>query len=235
MPYRKVTYSEENSRVSIYNWGCNFACRGCSYKLLQPEPEPPLAVEDIEAVLLEFRPRLVTFLGGEPTTNPDLPRLLDFAKNVVGAETWLGHTNGSRLPLDNLDGANVSFKAWRPDTHLYYTGQPAEIVYNNFTAAFEAGLKLKASTVLIPGLVDTDQVEAMAVFLAGLSDEIPFHVAAYVPVPGAPWAAPTPEQMLEAVAAARRHLGTVTFSYLTPRELKAWQQRSPKWASVRVL
>jgi pyruvate formate lyase activating enzyme len=235
MPYRKVTYSEEHSRVSIYNVGCNFACRGCSYRLLQPESGPPLAVEDIEAALMRYQPRLVTFLGGEPTTNPDLPRLLAFAKNEIGAETWLGHTNGSHLPMDNLDGANVSFKAFSPDTHLYYTGQPAAPVYDNFRAAFDAGLKLKASTVLIPGLVDVDEVEAIASFIAGLSKAIPFHVAAYVPVPGAPWQGPSPAHLAQAVAAARRHLQSVTSSCLTPDELKAWQQRSPRWASVRVL
>jgi hypothetical protein len=56
-----------------------------------------------------------------------------------------------------------------------------------------------------------------------------------VPVPGAPWKRPSPEHLARAVAAAQRHLQTVTSSYLTPEELKAWQQRNARWASVRVL
>jgi pyruvate formate lyase activating enzyme len=235
MPYRKVTYSAAESRVSIYNWGCNFSCRGCSYLLLGPERGPWVAVEDIEAALLRYRPRLVTFLGGEPTLNPDLPRLLAFAKREVGAETRLGHTNGSRLPMADLDGANVSFKAFSPETHLFYTGQPAGPIFDSFRAAYEAGLRLKGSTVLIPGLVDLDEVEGMVAFVAGLSHAIPFHLAGFVPVPGAPWPSPTAERMAEAAGMARRYLDTVTVSHMTPEELRGWQERGTRWASERIL
>lgn len=235
MPYRKVTWNERERRISIYNWGCNFACRGCSYKLLQPQVGAPVPVEEIERTLERFRPALVTFLGGEPTTNPDFERLVRFAKCEIGAETWLGHTNGSKLPVPFLDGANVSFKAYSEDVHLAYTGRPAAPIRDNFRAAFEAGMKLKASAVYIPGMVEIDEIAGITGFLASLSRDIPFHLAAYVPVPGGEWRAPTEEEMAAALARARQDLNNVTCSHMTPEEMANWQQRSTRWASVQVL
>ncbi len=234
MPFRKVTWSETEQRVSIYNWGCNFACLGCSYKLLRPQHDKWVRPERIEELLAHYRPRKVTFLGGEATTNPDLPRLLTFAKQQVGAETWLGHTNGSKLPLPDLDGANVSLKAFSPAKHLEYTGYPAEPIYANFRAGFEAGLKMKASTVFIPNFVDLDEIEAMARFLSALSPDLPFHIMGYVPVPGTTWRRPTDEEMQRAIEIAQRHLPLVTYSHLTPEEMRNWQARSTRWASVQI-
>ncbi len=220
--------------MSIYNAGCNFACIGCSYKILSPTVGEPVPPERIEQLMLEYQPRKVTFLGGEPTINPAIERLLRFAKERVGAETWLGHTNGSRLPLPYLDGANVSFKAFSPEKHLAYTGYPAEPVYENFRAAFDAGLQLKASTVFIPGFIDLYEIEQMVRFIAGLDPGIPFHLMGYVPVPGTPWPRPTSEQMQTAVELARSHLTNVTFSHLTEEEMRNWQKRSRRWASVQI-
>ena len=47
MPFYKVTYSDKYKRATIHNYGCNFRCRGCSYKLLKrPKPERFLSACD---------------------------------------------------------------------------------------------------------------------------------------------------------------------------------------------
>ena len=135
----------------------------------------------------------VFFMGGEPTVAKELPAMLDFAKNALGAKTYLGHTNGSRLPLPNLDGANVGLKAWDEQVHLRYTGRPKQPIFDNFAAAVQAGLDMKANVVFIPGFVDLDQIEAIAAWLASLNADIPFHVMGYIPVPGQPYERPTTE------------------------------------------
>ena len=234
MAYRKVTWNEVERRLSIYNVGCNFRCIGCSYKLICPPSEGRVSPERIKELMETYWPRKVTFLGGEPTTNPAIEPLLKFAKEHIGAETWLGHTNGSRLPLPFLDGANVSLKAYSPDKHIAYTGYPAQPIYDNFRAAFDAGLQLKASTVYIPGFIDLDEIKGMAKFLAELDPGIPFHLMGYVPTPGTPWPRPTIGQMEQAVALARTYLTSVTYSHLTVEEMRNWQQRSRRWMSVQV-
>ncbi len=104
--------------------------------------------------------------------------------------TRLGHTNGSGLVLENLDGSNVSFKVFDDQLHRQYTGHPAAPLQENFRRSYAAGLEMRASTVFNPDLGGLEQVEKVAAFVGGLDRAIPFHVLGYIPVPGAPGAAP---------------------------------------------
>ena len=236
MPFYKLTYSPQYRRATVYNYGCNFRCRGCAYKLKgypQPERIPPL--DEFKARLGELDIERLHFMGGEPTTNPDLPEMLRFGHEQLGVVTVLGHTNGSCLPADHLDATNVSFKAFNPEKHLDYTGHPAEPVYRNFRTAFERGLEVRASTVFIPGYTDLDELVAIVDFIASLSHEIPFHVMGYIPVPGAPWERPTEAQMAAALALARSRLTTVGSSHLTPQQARDLGARDDRFNVIQVI
>lgn len=236
MPFYKVTYSEQYRRATVHNRGCNFHCLGCAYKVRDFAPvEHWPGLGEIKAALEGLDMERVHFMGGEPTTCRDLPEMLRFCKHELGVRTFLGHTNGSSIPLENLDGANVSFKAFSPDKHRQYTGTPAEPVYASFQRGFEAGLEMKASCVYIPGFIDLDEVEAMARFLASLSPEIPFHIMGYIPIPGTPWPRPTDRQMLEVVALAQGILRQVGFSHLTVEEVRDLGSRDDRFKVVQVL
>jgi len=235
MPFTKITYSEPYRRATVHNRGCNFRCRGCAYKIKDPlPPEPPLSLAGLREALSGLALERVHFMGGEPTTNPELPAALALCRRELSLRTFLGHTNGSRIPLEDLDGANVSFKAFSPGKHLYYTGQPAEPVYSHFRQAHEAGLEMRASCVYIPGFVDLDEVEQIARFVADCSPEIPFHIMGYIPIPGTPWPRPTDQQMTEVVLLAREHLQQVGFSHLTVDEARDLTHRDDRFRVVRV-
>ena len=232
----KITYSEKYRRATLHNWGCNFRCRGCTYKLKQnPRPKHFLDIEAIHDCLRGLDVDAVHFMGGEPTTNPQLPELLAFCKRELGVTTRLGHTNGSGLVLENLDGSNVSFKVFDDQLHREYTGHPAAPLFENFRRSYEAGLEMRASTVFNPDFGGLEQVEKVAAFVGGLDRSIPFHVLGYIPVPGAPWRRPTDEEMEEAVAIARRYLDTVTFSHFTSEQAKDLEQRDDRFAVRQVL
>jgi pyruvate formate lyase activating enzyme len=228
MAFYKVTYHEKYRFATVHNFGCTFRCPVCSYKLrsgadgrpgqAHPRPERFLGICEIRRALGSVPVDKVYFMGGEPTVAPELPMVLDFAKNELKARTFLGHTNGSRLPLPNLDGANVGLKAWNEKVHLAYTGREKGPIFENFAAAFHAGMELRANVVYVPGLVDVDQMEAIAAWLATLSRDIPFHIMGYIPVPGQPYARPTEEQMEAAVAVCRKHLAQVASSHLTSEQ-----------------
>ncbi len=191
MPIHKITYSEKYRRATLHNFGCNFRCRGCTYRLKpHPRPERFPSMDEIADCLAALDADAVHFMGGEPTTNPQLPELLAFCKRKLGTTTRLGHTNGSGLVLENLDGSNVSFKAFDERLHQEYTGQPAAPAYANFRRAHQAGLDLRASTVLNPELGGLGDFEKVVDFVAGLDRGIPFHVMGYIPVPGTPWRTP---------------------------------------------
>lgn len=237
MPFYKLTYSEQYKRATVHNLGCNFRCLGCAYKLKggHPTPERIPALEEFEEALRGLDCERVHFMGGEPTTCADLPRLLRFCREELGLIAGLGHSNGSRLPEEEFDFTNVSFKAYDPAVHLEYTGQPGEGVYENFRRAHERGVSCKASTVFIPGYVDLDQMEQIADFVASLSPEIPFHIMGYVPIPGTPWRRPTEEEMAQAVAVVRQRLQQVGCSHLTVEQMRDLSARDDRFNVVRVL
>ena len=240
MPFHKITYHEKYRFATLHNFGCTFRCPVCSYKLRSgpdgtpgqtyPRPERFLGLCEIRKVLRTVPVDKVYFMGGEPTVAAELEELLDFARNDLHAKTYLGHTNGSKLPLANLDGANVGLKAWDRDVHLAHTGRPKQPIFDNFAAAFAAGLEMKANVVFVPGLVDLDQVESIAAWLAKLSRDIPFHVMGYIPVPGQPYSRPTEEQMARAVEVCRKHLTSVNSSHLTSEQALDLSSRDDRFA-----
>ena len=244
MPFHKITFNEAHRFATLHNQGCTFRCPVCSYKLRSgadgrpgrshPEPERFLSVEDMKRALAPLAVNKVYFMGGEPTCALELPEMLAFARRTMNVRTALGHTNGSRLPLRDLDAANVGLKAWDPVVHRRYTGWDREIIFGNVERAFRAGIELRANAVLVPGLVDGDQVEAIARWLSDLSPDIPFHVMGYIPVPGQPYARPTAEQVAAVVESCRRHLRTVASSRLSPEEAVDLAKRDDRFAVRRV-
>ncbi len=236
MSIYKITYSDKYRRATLHNYGCNFRCRGCTYKLKEnPCPKHFPSIEQIQGCLRRLDLDAVHFMGGEPTTNPQLPELLSFCKHDLGLTTRLGHTNGSGLVIRDLDGSNISFKAFDEELHREYTGYPAAPLYANFRRTHEAGLELRAGTVFIPDFGGFDQLEKIVSFVGGLDRTIPFHILGYIPVPGVLWRRPTEDEMDQAIAIAQTCLDTVTSSHFTPEQAKDLQQRDDRFAVQQVL
>ena len=191
MAIYKITFSEKYRRATLHNYGCNFRCRGCTYKLKKnPRPRQYPTVEELQDCLRRLDPDAVHFMGGEPTTNPQLRGLLAFCKRELGCVTRLGHTNGSGVVTENLDGSNVSFKAFDDEVHREYTGHPSAWLFENFRRSYDAGVSMRASTVFIPDFGGLDQVEKVARFVGAVDRAIPFHLLGFIPVPGAPGVVP---------------------------------------------
>lgn len=238
--YWKVTYSPRLERAHVYSSECNFACRGCPYLtgLLKVDPKP-LRVEDIKGKLLELKPKAVSFLGREPTVSPDLPGMILFAKEELGAKVNVT-TNGSNPLPRGVDSASISLKAYTDSIHVDYTGRSNRSVLRNFVEAYESGVRLSASSVLIPGYIDSDEIGRIAEFIAGVDPSIPYHIIGFIPFGGVPWRAPTMGEVKAAVEAARRHLRRVTWSLPNP-SLRGYPSALPEPAlrasveSVRVM
>ena len=228
MAIHKITYNDKYRFATVHTYGCVLRCPTCSYKLHSgpngrpglstPRPRRFLSMEEVQRALSSVKAEKVNFMGGEPTVAPELPEILAFCKNTLGVRTFLGHTIGLRLPLPNLDGANVGLKAWDDDVHRRYTGRERQPFFDNFAEAHRAGLEMRANIVFIPGFVDLDQGEAVAGWVASLDRTIPFHIMGYIPVPGQPYQRPTTDEMEQAVTVCRKHLDRVAASHLTVEE-----------------
>lgn len=240
MPFFKITYNDKYRFATLHHYGCVMHCPVCSYKLRSgangvpgqsfPRPSSFLDIPTIQTALRSVPIDKVYFMGGEPTIARELPALLDFAKNTLKVNTYLGHTAGWRIPVENLDGANVGLKAWDEQVHLTYTGRKKQDIFPSFANAAAAGLEMKANVVYVPGLVDQDQVQAIAQWIAGVNLDIPLHIMGYIPVPGQPYARPTVEQMQEVVGQCRRHLNHVAYSHLSSQEALDLTARDDRFA-----
>lgn len=129
----------------------------------------------------------------------------------------------------------MGLKAWDEKVHLAYTGREKRPIFDNFAVAFHAGMELRANVVYVPGLVDLDQVEAIAAWLATLGRDIPFHIImGYIPVPGQPYTRPTEEQMTVAVERCRKHLAHVASSHLTSEQALDLSARDDRFAVKQI-
>jgi pyruvate formate lyase activating enzyme len=241
LPFHKITFNTVGGmdRACVYNRGCNFRCKGCAYKLKptiggKEEQGSQLGLDKVRATLESLEPKRVHFLGGEPTTNPLLPQLARFAHEELGALTKVGHTNGSGRIPDYVDEAAFSIKAYTNDTHEEYTGLPNNAVLRNFVDAYERGIRVSASTVLIPGVVDATEVGRVAEFVGGVNRSIHLHITTYIPVPSAPYQSPSARQLNEACSLAMRYVGNVTYKVLTQADFLSLKRRDELYNSIQV-
>lgn len=221
MAIYKITYAPQFKRAHPYHHGCNFRCKGCSYEVLPKPPyrgEPFLSVDKVKEVLRGLDIERVHFMGGEPTTNPDLPELARFAHEKLGAYTRIGHSNGSIMPTKYIDETSVSIKAYTDSLHIDYTGVSNTDVLKNFVEAHKVGIKLEASSVFIPGFIDSDEIEKIAKFIADVDRGIPYRIIGFVPPPHSPWRKPTHQEVEKAAQIAKGHLSNVTFSCLSTED-----------------
>lgn len=84
MAIYKITYSEKFRRANLHNYGCNFNCAWCSYKLNgNGRPDRFLTIDKIKEVLSQLDLERVHFIGGEPTIYPGLAEIAEFAHNQL--------------------------------------------------------------------------------------------------------------------------------------------------------
>ncbi len=233
---RKVTYCERYRRANIYTAGCNFRCIGCSYKLRTEEERDALTPEEVMDALKPLNLRRVHFIGGEPTFCPDIEAIAEFCHEKLGIRTKIGHSTGWNLPPDHIDEMHITIKAYSDDLHKEYTGVSNRRVLSNFRKIYSSGVVLSASTVLIPGMIDADEIERIAGFVSDVDPLIPFHITGFIPVPGAPWRSPTQSEISRAKNLAKQHLENVSTScFESPDDYERMVRENPKYQSIKVL
>ncbi len=216
MAIYKISYSEKYKRANLHNYGCNFNCPWCSYKLQEKrKPRQFLKVQEIKKILSKLDIDRIHIVGGEPTTYPLISEICDFAKNELNIHIKIGHSNGYNIPPESVDAMLVSIKSLSKDFYLKYTGKSNEPVLENFETSFKKGIKMNASTVFIPGLIENAEIEEISKFIAQIDHKIPYHITGYIPVPEAQWRSPTHDEVEKAKLVAEQHLENVTISWFS--------------------
>lgn len=236
MAIYKISYSHQYKRANIHNYGCNFNCTWCSYKLQGKYKHPKfLKVEEIKKNLNELDIDKVHFVGGELTTYPQLSEICDFTRNELDIYTKIGHSNGYNLPPDSVDALSMSIKSLSEDFYLKYTGKSNIPVLKNFKGAYKRGTHIDASSVFIPGLVECTEIEAISKFISSIDPKIHYHITGYIPVPGAPWRSPILDEIERAKIAAEKYLDNVSISWFSSvNDYVKMTTEDPKYQSIKI-
>ena len=133
MPFHKITYSEKCRRATLHNWGCNFRCQGCTYKLKQTaRPDRYLDIDAIYKCLRGLDLDAVHFMGGEPTTNPELPEMLAFWKCELDVTDTPWDTRTVRAWSRQSGRQQSVSRHFDEDLHREYTGHSVAPSLDNF-------------------------------------------------------------------------------------------------------
>jgi len=226
-----IVYFESDKSIYAFFRGCNFACRGCILKLspwdchlpvslhskLQRHtPSQTLSLIELGSLIDELEVERAVLGGAEPTVDKELIDVIKLLRSY-GVYTIL-LTNGHNLDINMIQslenaGLNevcVSIKALTDSIHTYYTGVSNRRLLENFKHLSRCRMRLRAESVLIPGLIDIDEIERIAKFIASLNPAIPYRIDAYLRVPGAPWPETPPERVKKAVEISRKYLENVS-------------------------
>lgn len=187
--------------LAVFFHACSFNCLYCQNWHFREETLKPRTTSVHSLVSdVDEKTSCICYFGGDPT--PQLPfslkasRLaLDENKGRILRICW--ETNGSmhERHLDKMmetalsSGGCIKFdlKAWDENLSKALTGVTNKRTIENF---IRAGEKIKqrpvpppliASTLLVPGYIDEDEIRGIAKFIASINPDIPYSLLAFHP------------------------------------------------------
>lgn len=189
--------------LAVFYHACNFNCLFCQNWTFK---QRTFARDKISAAELakaaHAHTACICYFGGDPT--PQLPHALAASKlalaqaekagrrlricwetNGAMQEAWLKPILTTSLP----NGGIIKFdlKAFSEEMHLALCGVSNSQTLQNFARlAARFGERpevplLTASTLLVPGYVDLEEIHGLARFIAALNPEIPYSLLAFYP------------------------------------------------------
>jgi len=211
----KISYlSLSEKRCTIQFYGCNFKCKAC-FAPNKANRYTEVTPDRLITKIKQFDPGEVMLAGGEPTLYRK--ELIEFIK-MYDTKTILT-TNGSLLDgafireMENtcLKEIHIDLKAYSTKLHEWYTGSSNQMVFDAIALLNRSNLDFEVMTVFIPGIIDKDEIEKIAEFLAGIGAKIKYKIIRYVPI-GNISRRPTEAEINDAVSIAKKHFGNVTSS-----------------------
>lgn len=191
------THGRDN--LAVFYGACTLNCLFCqNWRYMEDSAAvaPTAGAAELAAAAGE-RVACICYFGGDPT--PQLPHALETSRLARGRRRvrvcW--ETNGTMHPtylrrmteLSLESGGTIKFdlKAWSDPLHVALTGFSNRRTLDNFAAAALRARErpdvplVVASTLLVPGYVEEEEVGALARLIASLNPEIPYRLLAFYP------------------------------------------------------
>ena len=179
---------------SIAAVGCNFSCEFCQNHEISQMPRSTLMImgEDTACAEIVVRAKnsgskTISYTYTEPTVYFELA----YETAILASKEGLKNvfvTNGfmTREAIETiapyLAAANVDLKSIRDDFYQKQCGARLGPVLESLAKMKQMGIWLEITTLLIPGLNDSDQeLRDIAKFIARLGVETPWHISRFHP------------------------------------------------------
>ena len=187
--------------LAVFYHGCSFDCLFCQNWTHRERVRDKKRVAPEElAEAVDDRTSCICYFGGDPA--PQLPHSIHVSKKAIEKAKgrilricW--ETNGSMSPdllremveLSLTSGGCIKFdiKAWNDSLHTALCGVSNERTKKNFEWVAQWVRKrpepplLIASTLLVPGYIDEEEVRGISRWIASLSPDIPYALLAFYP------------------------------------------------------
>ena len=186
-----------HKNLAVFYGACSFNCLFCQnwhFRMMSPTSEVLSAQQLADAA--DARTFCVCYFGGDPS--PQMPHALATSRLLASRGVRIcWETNGSMNPrlLDRAvklsleSGGCVKFdlKAFDESLHRALTGVTNQRTLDNFARAARLVPQrpdpplVVASTLLVPGYVDTEEVRRIATFIASIDPAIPYALLGFHP------------------------------------------------------
>lgn len=204
--YPKYSYTRGKEygykNLAVFLGACTFDCLFCQnwqFRRMTRDASPALTAEEL-ACAVDAETACICFFGGDPSAQ--MPFALRAAK--IASEKNRGRilricweTNGSMnkslakkmAEISIVSGGCVKFdlKAWNDNLHIALTGVTNRRTLNNFEMLAEYTKErteppfLIASTLMVPGYVNAEEVYQIAKFISDIDSSIPYSLLAFYP------------------------------------------------------
>lgn len=198
-PEKGAGGSGRRKNLAVFYGACTLNCLFCQnwqFRSLTVHMPRFCSSEELAAAADE-QTACICFFGGDPS--PQVPHALRAARLALQKKPdvricW--ETSGlmtapffaKALDLSLQSGGTVKFdlKAWHKELYYALTGGDNEQALKNFAACARAGKGKHApltvaSTLLVPGYVEAEEVRAIASFIARHDPRIPYSLLAFHP------------------------------------------------------
>jgi pyruvate formate lyase activating enzyme len=186
--------------LAVFFHACSFDCIFCqNWHYREHSTSGYEQTPDVLADSVDPKTSCICYFGGDPT--PQLGFAIEASKRALSKTRSIlricWETNGSMnsgllkemimLSLGSGGCLKFDLKAWDDWLHRALTGVTNRQTLKNFEQASEySALRndpplLIASTLLIPGYIDRNEVFAIAKFIAHLNPDIPYSLLAFAP------------------------------------------------------
>ncbi|RLF20220.1 MAG: radical SAM protein [Thermoprotei archaeon] len=205
--YPKYSYSRRGPEYGYYNLAvfygaCNLDCLFCQnwqYRKLTRSLSPLISSKELAS---HVTPKVscICYFGGDPSpqmSHAISASIIALERKKEGILRICWETNGlmnrgilkTAVELSLESGGIVKFdiKAWNPAIYKALTGVDNKALWDNIKTAANYISERKdpplivASTLLVPGYVDVNEVRAIAEFLASIDRDIPYSLLAFHP------------------------------------------------------